>query len=121
MKTGDSLFERIGGMDAVDAAVDIFYSKVMADDSVNHFFKNIDLDEQAKKLKAFLSYAFGAPLNYSGKNLKDAHSHMNITENDFNTVNGHLIDTLRDLNVAQDQIDDVIEIILRAKNDIVNH
>lgn len=33
-----TIYERIGGADAVNAAVDIFYKKIMADDSINHFF-----------------------------------------------------------------------------------
>ncbi|NJB72823.1 hemoglobin [Saonia flava] len=120
MEKEESLFDRIGGMEAVDIAVTIFYDKVLTDTSVNHFFESIDMDTQAGKLKAFLAYAFGAPLNYSGKNMKDAHASMKITEEHFNAIAGHLIDTLRDINVKQDQIDEVIEIALSTKNDIVN-
>lgn len=62
-----SLFERIGGMDAVNTAVEIFYKKVLADDSINHFFKKTDMSKQIPKQKAFLAYAFGAPMPYTGK------------------------------------------------------
>lgn len=49
MEENRSLFERIGGMNAVDAAVDIFYTKVLADESINHFFLNTDMKTQAEQ------------------------------------------------------------------------
>ena len=49
----DSLFDRIGGDAAVNAAVDIFYRKVLADDRISEFFEGVDMDKQAAKQKAF--------------------------------------------------------------------
>ena len=115
-----TLFERIGGMPAVNAAVDIFYKKVLADPSIQHFFAHIDMEKQSGKLKAFLAYAFGAPMNYSGKNMQQAHAHMPIQEAHFNAVAGHLIATLQELGVAQSLIDEVVAIALTTKSDIVN-
>lgn len=115
-----TLFEKIGGMGAVHAAVDIFYKKVLADDTINHFFKNIDMNTQSGKLKMFLAYAFGAPMPYSGKQMKEAHAYMNITEAHFNAVAGHLVATLQELSVPQDLINEVVIIAMSTKDDIVN-
>lgn len=41
-----TLFEKIGGKPAMDAAVPLFYKKVLADDRVKHFFKNTNMDHQ---------------------------------------------------------------------------
>jgi hemoglobin len=117
----ESLFEKIGGMDAVNAAVDIFYTKVLADDSINSFFKNTDMASQAGKQKAFLAYAFGAPMAYTGKNMRDAHTGMNLTEDHFNAVAGHLVATLQELNVAQELIDEVVAVALTTKDDVIGH
>ena len=115
-----SLFDRIGGMSAVNAAIDIFYQKVIADDSINHFFKHIDIERQAGKLKGFLAYAFGAPMEYSGKSMRDAHAHMQLTEAHFNAVAGHLIATLKELGVSDSLIQEVAEIAMSTKDDILN-
>lgn len=115
-----NLFEKIGGMDAVNAAVDIFYVKVLADPTINHFFTNVNMQTQAAKQKAFLAFAFGAPLAYTGKNMRDAHAHMNLTEEHFNAVANHLVATLQELNVAQDLIDEVVNIALSTKDDVLN-
>lgn len=108
-----TLFERIGGMPAVDAAVDIFYAKVLADDSISHFFNGVSMRHQAGKQKAFLAYAFGAPLSYSGKNMKDAHAHLvsdGLNEDHFNAVMKHLGDTLKELGVADELIAEAAQI-----------
>ncbi len=69
-----SLFDRLGGAAAVDAAVDLFYRKVLADPTVNSFFDTTDMEGQRAKQKAFLTMAFGGPNNYSGKDLRAAHA-----------------------------------------------
>jgi len=115
-----TLFDKIGGMGAVNAAVDIFYTKVLKDDLIKHFFEKIDMTTQAGKLKAFLAYAFGAPLPYSGKQMKEAHAYMKLTEAHFNAVAGHLVSTLQELNVPQNLIDEVVVIAMSTKDDIVN-
>ena len=61
-----SIYERIGGEAAMDAAVDLFYRKVLADDRVNGFFEGIDMKDQAAKQKAFLTMATGGPNKYTG-------------------------------------------------------
>ena len=118
--TQSTLFTRIGGMDAVNAAVDIFYNKVVQDNRVNHFFRHIDMEKQAGKLKAFLAYAFGAPLPYSGKALREAHQHMHLTESHFNAVAEQLVSTLTELNVPQAMINEVVTVVLTTKNDVLN-
>lgn len=115
-----TLFNRIGGMPAVNAAVDIFYAKVMADDRVNHFFRHIDMQKQAGKLKAFMAFAFGAPLPYSGKSLRDAHQHMHLTELHFTAVAEHLVTTLQELNVGQSLIDEVVRVVMTTRDDVLN-
>ncbi|MEP4093156.1 group 1 truncated hemoglobin [Reichenbachiella sp.] len=119
MEENKTLFEKIGGMNAVNAAVDIFYDKVLEDSRINHFFKNINIEAQSGKQKAFLAYAFGAPMAYTGKNMRDAHAHMNLTEEHFNAVAGHLVDTLQELSVAQNLIDEVVSVALTTKDDIL--
>ena len=76
---------------------------------------------QAGKQKAFLAYAFGEPLPYKGKNMREAHSHMNLTEGHFNAVAGHLVTTLKELNVAQDLIDNVVVIAMSTKDDVLGN
>lgn len=72
--TTTSLFERLGGKAAVEAAVDLFYQKVLADPGISHFFEGTDMRVQRGKQKAFLITVFGGPAIYTGKDLRRAHA-----------------------------------------------
>lgn len=115
-----SLFERIGGKPAVEAAVDLFYRKVLSDDRISHFFDSIDMDRQRAKQKAFLTMAFGGPHNYSGKDMRAAHAKMQLTEEHFNAVVENLAATLKELGVGDAEIGEVATIAGSVKNDVLN-
>ncbi|MBI1375639.1 MAG: group 1 truncated hemoglobin [Phycisphaera sp.] len=118
--TEPSLYEKLGGKDAIDAAVEIFYGKVLADDRIKHFFDDVDMPRQRGKQKIFLAYAFGGPVNYSGKDMRDAHKHLDLNDDHFNAVAENLIATLQDLNVPQELIDQVITIAASTHDDVLN-
>lgn len=115
-----SVYEAIGGADAVKAAVDIFYEKVLADDLISGFFTSTDMDSQRIKQRSFLTMAFGGPNKYTGKDMREAHKHMNLNEDHFNAVANHLVATLQELGVAQEHIDEIVGIALSVKDDVLN-
>ncbi len=118
-----TLFEKLGGEAAVDAAVDIFYRKVLADERINQFFDGVDMEQQAAKQKAFLTMAFGGPNHYTGKDLREGHAHLverGLNDSHVDAVLENLADTLKELNVEQSLIDEVIAIAEGARNDVLN-
>jgi hemoglobin len=115
-----SIYEKIGGDAAVDAAVDIFYKKVLADDRISSFFDTVDMPGQIQKQKAFLTMAFGGPNNYTGKDMREAHKDMNLTEEHFGAVAECLVGTLQELSVPQELIDEVVGVALSVKDDVLN-
>jgi hemoglobin len=115
-----SVFEQIGGEAAVDAAVDIFYRKVLSDPIISHFFDTVDMDGQIIKQKAFLTMAFGGPNNYTGKDMREGHKHMNLTEEHFTAVANNLVATLEELDVPQNLIDEVMTIAASTHDDVLN-
>jgi len=119
---GDSLFEQIGGEAAVDAAVDLFYRKVLTDDSISHFFEDTDMDAQRAKQKSFLTMAFGGPNNYTGQQLREAHAPLvakGLNESHFAAVAGHLQATLQELGVAENLIEQVMAIAASTHDDVL--
>src|SRR5271169_261300 len=102
-----SLYNEIGGEAAVNAAVDIFYRKVLKDWRIKHFFEGVDMAKQAAKQKAFLTMAFGGPHNYSGADMRRAHAHLvarGLNDSHFDTVVKLLGQSLAELNVAPNLI-----------------
>ncbi|MDH5256547.1 MAG: group 1 truncated hemoglobin [Gammaproteobacteria bacterium] len=121
-KGGATLFDRIGGDAAVNAAVDIFYRKVLADDRVNQFFENVDMDKQATKQKAFLTMAFGGPHNYTGEDMRKGHAHLvakGLNDSHFDVIMEHLGGTLTELNVPGDLIGEAAAIAESTRNDVL--
>ena len=117
-----TLYEQIGGPAAVDAAVDLFYRKVLVDDRIARFFDGVDMDRQRSKQKAFLTMAFGGPHNYSGKDMRAGHAHlvkMGLNDSHFDAVVELLGATLRDLGVQEDLIKQVGAIAESTRNDVL--
>lgn len=119
----DSLFNRIGGEGAVNAAVDIFYRKVLSDSSISNFFDSTDMAAQHQKQKSFLTMAFGGPNNYSGQDLRAAHAPLvakGLNDSHFGAVAGHLQATLQELDLAPALIDEVMAIAGSTHDDVLN-
>ena len=118
----ETLFDKIGGEGAVNAAVDIFYRKVLADDRINNFFEGVDMDKQAAKQKAFLTMAFGGPHNYTGEDMRNGHAHLvkqGLNDSHFDAVMENLGATLQELNVPGDLIQEAAAIAESTRNDVL--
>ena len=118
-----SLYDRLGGEAAIDACVDKFYEKILADPTLSPMFANTKMTDQRDKQKNFLTAALGGPSKWTGKVLRCAHSQINDgkhpTEEHFNAVAGHLVSTLKDLGVAQELVDEVVGVVGTTKNDVL--
>ncbi|MEM1303429.1 MAG: group 1 truncated hemoglobin [Planctomycetota bacterium] len=119
-----TLYEKIGGAAAVDAAVDLFYVKVLADDRIKHFFEGVDMTRQAQHQKMFLTYAFGGSPNYPGKAMRAAHERlvndMGMTDEHFDAVMENLGGTLVELGVPDELIGEAAAIAESVRDDVLN-
>lgn len=118
----ESLYDKIGGEAAVNAAVDIFYRKVLADDRISRFFDGVDMDRQAAKQKAFLTMAFGGPNHYTGEDMRRGHAHLvakGLDDSHFDAVMENIAATLTELNVPSDLIAQAAAIAESTRNDVL--
>ena len=119
-----SLFERIGGEAAVDAAVDKFYEKVLADDRIKHFFEGVDMQRLARHQKRFMVYAMGGLPDYPGQTLRMAHKgmveNMGLDDEHFDAVLEDLGAALQELGVADDLVAEAAAIVESTRGDVLN-
>ena len=118
-----TLYERLGGKAAVEAAVDLFYDKIMKDGSLRPFFEGVDMKRQRSKQKIFLTAAFGGHTKYTGKTLREAHAasvQRGLNESHFRAVAGHLHATLKELGVSESLIQEVMAIVASTQKDVLN-
>src|SRR5690606_31510552 len=118
-----SLYERIGGDAAVNAAVDKFYEKVLADERIKHFFEGVDMAKQHRMQKGFFTFAFGGPANYSGKGMEAAHRKLvqdkGLNDSHCDAVMENLGATLVELGVPGDLIAEAAGIAESVRNAVL--
>jgi hemoglobin len=122
MSNAQSLFERIGGEEAVTSAVGVMYAKLMGDPELAPFFVGIDIDRLIKKQIAFMTIAFGGPSAYSGRDLRSAHAPFvarGLGDRHFDGVAGHLAAALRELGVPEDLVAEVIAVVAGTRGDVL--
>lgn len=123
--TKKPLWDRLGGEKGVRAIVREFLTtagkdpKSNVDRGSNYPFTK-DRTERVEQLAVeLISSVTGGPLKYTGRDMKNVHLGMKITEDEFGAVAGHLIAALKKFEVPQADIDELIAIIGTTKKDIV--
>jgi hemoglobin len=115
-----NLYEKVGGEEAIAKVVDYFYNElVLKDETVNHFFEDVDMEKQRSHQTKFISFALGGPKNYSGKSMAKAHEGMNLQPEHFNAIAKHLHDALAYYGVPEADIDTALTRVASLRDDIL--
>lgn len=119
-----TVYEQLGGQPAMDAAVQLFYGKVLADDHIARFFDGVDMDKQMAKQKRFLTMITGGPNKYTGRSMRAAHRKLvekqGLDDSHFDHVAMHLQATLEELGVAPDLVAGVMAKAASLRDDVLN-
>lgn len=100
MTSRESVYREAGGEHGLEAAVNVLFSRVVADTELAEYFAGIDLERLAVHHRAFLAVAFGGPDGYVGRPLEEAHEGLGITDAHFDLMVEHLVTVLGDLGLA---------------------
>lgn len=114
-----SLYDRLGGKDAITGVVEKFVGIVVADERINGFFKNADAANLKKQLVDQICAASGGPCKYTGKDMKTAHAGMGVKEADFNALVEDLVKALDEFKVPPKEKEDLLGALATMKGDIV--
>ncbi len=120
----NSLYSRLGGIDAISAVTDQFLANVAADNAINARFaatvaNPARLELLRNNLIDQLCEAAGGPCKYKGKNMRDAHKGMNITQAEFNALVADLVAALDKFKVPQKEKSELLGILGPMQSDIV--
>jgi len=120
----DTLYELIGGKLTVWAAVESFYRRVLADESVSHFFKDVDMDHLRARQSMFLSMLVGGKMLYTGKDIRVAHARpreKGLTDVHFDTLLKHFRAALEEVGVAADKLEKVMTLLEGTRGAVLDH
>jgi hemoglobin len=114
-----TLYERLGGIDAITAVVERFRNTVAEDDRINLKFARTDMARLRKMLIDQVCEATGGPCRYSGRGMKEAHAGMRVTVGEFDALVDDLVKTLKEFKVPGHEQNELLAILGPLKPEIV--
>ncbi len=123
MAVTKTLFERIGGEEAVRATVAKLYGKILTDGLLMRFFEGIDVERLRRSQAAFVAHAFGSPDAGSVVNLRRAHQRLvadGLSDQHFDKVAQHLRDAMQELDVPEGEIIEALAIVETTRVEVLN-
>ena len=119
-----SLYQRLGGEATLEAAIDLFHQKILNDHRIRHFFEGVDMARLQQHQTRFLGYAFSGPADYTGRNMREAHrrvvEEMGLDDSHVDAWLENLVEALRELDVAEDLIQEAELIADSVRDDVLN-
>ena len=114
-----TLYERLGGKDAITAVVDDFVGRVAEDKRINGFFAKANVPRLKMMLVDQICEASGGPCKYTGRDMKTAHRGMGITDAAFDALVGDLVATLDKFKVGEREKQELLSTLGPMRKDIV--
>ena len=103
-----TLYKRVGGEQTISELIHEFYDRVLADPELKPFFENVSMGKLRRMQREFFSAALDGPITYSGRPLSHVHHGRGITKHHFALYVGHLIDTLQDQGINDQDAQEII-------------
>ncbi|MDO8475288.1 MAG: group 1 truncated hemoglobin [Candidatus Rokubacteria bacterium] len=119
---GPTLYQRLGGREAIKGVVDDFVANVVADPRVNSRFKGLQPAAVAKlqtNLADQICDATGGPCAYLGRDMKATHAGMRITDAEWSATVEDLVKSLNKFKVGAKEQQELLAILGPMKKDIV--
>jgi len=121
-QTKKTLYERLGGYNAIAAVVDDFIGKLITDKQFERFFVGHSTDSKKRIRQHILDQfcaAAGGPCIYTGRTMKDSHAGLGISEAEWNAAAKHLVATLDKFKVGAEEKKELLDFVTSLKGDIV--
>ncbi|WP_455287434.1 group I truncated hemoglobin [Cupriavidus necator] len=118
--TMPSLYDRLGGIQAITAVVDDFVGNVAADTRINAKFANANLPRLKMRLVEQICAGAGGPCTYSGRDMKTAHAGMGITNSEFDALVEDLVKSLTKFKVPPQEQKELLSLLGPMRKDIVS-
>ena len=114
-----TLFERLGGLDAITAVVDAFVGRCADDPRINAKFVRTDIPRLKKMLIDQVCEAAGGPCTYTGRNMRETHDGMGVTAGEFDALVEDLVATLDGFNVQEAEKQELLGVLGPMRGEIV--
>jgi hemoglobin len=119
-----TLYDRLGGRDAIVVVIDDFIGLVGGDDRINSFFADVVADPQRlarlkRNLVDFVCLATGGPCEYTGLSMRKVHHGLGIGNAEFDALVEDLGGALDNNGVGEQEINDLFALLAPLRSQIV--
>jgi hemoglobin len=114
-----SLYERLGGLEAVTAVVDSFVARCAGDERINKKFERTDVPRLKKMLVDQVCEAAGGPCTYTGRGMRETHDGMGVTAGEFDALVEDLVVTLDEFEVPNPEQGELLGLLGPMRAEIV--
>lgn len=115
-----SIYDQIGGAEALEGVVDDFYGRVLADPELSGFFTGTRIERLKGRQVEFFAAALGGPEPYIGPSMRQVHQGRGITMYHFDLVGAHLRKSLAAAEVPEDIADQIMAAVASLADDVVS-
>ena len=114
-----SLYDRLGGTDAITAVVRAVVDRQLKDDRINRKFARTNRDRLIKEFVDQICQATGGPCKYTGRNMTEAHHNMGVTGGEWDAFVADVVAALNDFKVGATEQDELLNILAPLREEIV--
>ncbi len=116
-----SLYERLGGYDAIAAVTDDFLERLMSDPVIGYYWAGDSHDTKRRDRQLivdFMCEATGGPVFYTGRDMKTSHDGLGISEGQYDILMTHCQATLDKFEVPDREKGEVCSFLDSLRADI---
>ena len=117
-----TLYQRLGGYDAIAAIVDDWLGRLRDDPLFSRFRLGRSIDSRNRSRQLLVDQVCGlsgGPCLYIGRDMKTSHAGMAITEDEWEANIQHIVSSLQKFRIPQMEQQEFLELIHRYKDEIV--
>lgn len=116
-----SLYERLGGKETVKIVVEEFVMNVKTDKRVSTYFAKTDINKFKMNFENYICHKAGGPCKYEGKNMKEVHAGMGITESNYNAVVEDLSKAIDKAKIKQEDKKELLGFVSPPKTEMIEN
>ena len=120
--TSQSLYERLGGYDAIAAVTADLLARLLSDPQLGVYWKGHSTDSRRRDRQLIVNYmceAAGGPVVYGGRDMKTLHASLDISHDDWEVFMRHVVATPEKFNVPEPEKQEVLAFVTSLRDDIV--
>jgi len=114
-----SLYQRLGGEEGIKKFLNDLFDRHQKNPKISPFLEHVDLEKLKRLALEFFSMGTGGPLKYTGRDMRSAHAHLHLTEENFEDSNSDILLTLRENGIDQETTDEVFSILNSLKGEVL--